>query len=186
MLIKTYNFKRKQIQKNTKMGLSNLGIFHTIIGVVAIVSALISFIRFGKINLKNMSGKIYFYFTIITSLTALGISKHGGFNAGHILSLLILILVTAAFYLHSKKESNNKARYFENFLMSFSFLLSMLPTVNETLTRVPVGHPLAKDINDPLIGKTLLVIFILFIMGSVYQIIKQMKINKLQKNSFNI
>ncbi|KQT23778.1 hypothetical protein ASG22_07045 [Chryseobacterium sp. Leaf405] len=168
------------------MGLSNLGIFHTIIGVVAIISALISFIRFGKINLNNITGKIYFYFTIITSLTALGISKHGGFNAGHILSLIILILVSVAFFLHSKKEGNNRARYFENFLMSFSFLLSMLPTVNETLTRIPVGHPLAKDINDPLIGKTLLVIFILFMIGSVYQIVKQRKINKLETNSIEI
>lgn len=175
----TFSFKKLQIQKNTKMGLSNLGIFHTIIGVVAIVSALISFIRFGKINLEHITGKIYFYFTIITSLTALGISKHGGFNAGHALSLIILILVTVAFYLHSKRGGNNKARYFENFLMAFSFLLSMLPTVNETLTRIPIGHPLAKDINDPLIGKTLLVIFVLFITGSVYQIIKQRRINKL-------
>lgn len=166
------------------MGLSNLGIFHTIIGVVAIVSALISFVRYGKINLEHITGKLYFYFTIITSLTALGLSKHGGFNAGHVLSLLILILVAVAFYLHRKKGGNNKARYFENFLMSFSFLLSMLPTVNETLTRVPIGHPLAKDINDPLIGKTLLIIFVLFITGSVYQIIKQRKINRLENNSF--
>lgn len=165
------------------MGLSNLGIFHTVIGVIAIISALISFIRYGKINLKHITGKLYFYFTIITSLTALGISKHGGFNAGHALSLMILILVMIAFFLHSKKGGNNKARYFENFLMAFSFLLSMLPTVNETLTRVPIGHPLAKDINDPLIGKTLLVVFILFIAGSVYQIIKQRKINKLETNS---
>lgn len=168
------------------MGLSVLGIFHTIIGVVAIVSALISFVRFGKVNLNHMTGKLYFYFTIITSVTALGISKHGGFNAGHALSLVILILISIAFYLHSKKEGNNKARYFENFLMSFSFLLSMLPTVNETLTRVPVGHPLAKDINDPLIGKTLLVIFVLFVVGSVYQIVKQIKINKTETESLHL
>lgn len=168
------------------MGLSVLGIFHTVIGVVAIVSALISFVRFGKVNLNHITGKLYFYFTIITSVTALGISKHGGFNAGHVLSLVILILISIAFYLHSKKEGNNKARYFENFLMSFSFLLSMLPTVNETLTRVPVGHPLAKDINDPLIGKTLLVIFILFIVGSVYQIVKQIKINKSETESLHL
>lgn len=179
-------FITKQIQKNTKMGLSALGIFHTIIGVTAIISGLISFIRYGKINLGHITGKIYFYFTIVTSLTALGISKHGGFNAGHALSLIILILVTVAFFLHSKKGGNNKVRYFENFMMSFSFLLSMLPTVNETLTRVPVGHPLAKDINDPLIGKTLLIIFVLFITGSVYQIIKQRKINQLETNSIEI
>jgi uncharacterized membrane protein len=157
------------------MGLSNLGIFHTVIGVVTIIAALVSFVRYSNINLTVLSGKIYFYGTLITSLTALGISKHGGFNPGHILSLLILVLVIVAFYLSAKRKGNNRARYFENFLMSFSFLLSMLPTVNETLTRIPIGHPLANNISDPIIAKTLLVIFVLFIVGSVYQFIRQRK-----------
>jgi len=160
------------------MGLSNLGIFHTVIGVAAIVSALVSFIQYGKINLAVLPGKIYFYGTLITSLTALGISKHGGFNPGHVLSLVIIVLVVIASLLYYKRPGNNNARYAENFLLTFSFLLSMLPTVNETLTRVPVGHPLAKDATDPLIAKTLLVIFILFIAGSVYQFVKQRKINR--------
>lgn len=160
------------------MGLSNLGIFHTIIGVIAIGAALTSFVKSGKINLAELSGKIYFYGTLITSLTALGISKHGGFNPGHAFSLFIIILVVIASYLFYKRKGNNKARYIENFLLSFSLLLSLVPTVNETLTRVPIGQPLAKGPTDPVIAKTLLVILILFIAGSVYQFIKQRKINK--------
>lgn len=160
------------------MGLSNLGIFHTLIGVAAIVAALISFIKYGKIDLSKLTGKIYFYTTLITSLTALGLSKHGGFNPGHVLSLLVVILILAAYFLYFRKKENGRARYFENFALSFSFLLSMLPTVNETFTRIPVGHPLAKDINDPLIGKTLLLLLVLFIAGSVYQFIIQKKTNK--------
>lgn len=161
------------------MGLSNLGIFHTIIGITAIVAAIVSFARHGKINLAKLSGQLYFYATVVTSLTALGISKHGGFNAGHIVSLFIFALVVAAFALYARKKGNNRARYFENIFMSFSFFLSLLPTVNETFTRIPIGHPLAKDIKDPLIGNTLLVLFILFIAGSVYQILKQRKMNKI-------
>jgi hypothetical protein len=160
------------------MGLSNLGIFHTIIGVVAIGAAIVSYLEFGRINLAEKSGKIYFYGTIITSLTALGLSKHGGFNAGHVFSILILILVLVAYFLYSRKQGNNRSRYFENFCLSFSFFLSWLPTVNETFTRIPVGHPFAKDISDPLIGKTLLVILILFIIGSIFQFLKQKKINR--------
>jgi hypothetical protein len=166
------------------MGLSNLGIFHTAIGVIAIVAALISFVRFGKINLTHITGKIYFYCTVVTALTALGISKHGGFNAGHVFSILIFLLVVIAYYLFYKRQGNNKARYFENFLLSLSFFLSLLPTVNETFTRIPVGHPLAKDVTDPVIGKTLLVLFILFVAGSVYQFIKQRKINKPANEQF--
>lgn len=160
------------------MGLSNLGIFHTIIGIIAIIAAIVSFIKHGKINLAVISGKIYFYGTIITSLTSLGLSKHGGFNAGHAFSIFIVILVLEAFFLYTRKKGNNRARFFENFCLSFSFFLSLVPTVNETFTRVPVGHPLAKSISDPLIGKTLLFLLILFIAGSIYQFRKQKKSNK--------
>ena len=144
------------------MGLSGLGIFHTIIGIATIAGALTGFIRYGKINLNVLSGKLYFYGTMITSLTALGISKHGGFNPGHVFSLFIIILISVAYFLYSRKKGNTKARYFENFLLSFSFFLSLVPTVNETFTRVPIRHPLAKDISDPIIGKTLLILFVLF------------------------
>lgn len=160
------------------MGLSHLGIFHTVIGIVAIVAAVVGFVRNGKIDLNQPAGKIYFYFTLVTSLTALGLSSIKGVNPGHILALLIVILVSVAYYLHAKKQGNNRARYIENFFLSFSFFLSMIPTVNETLNRLPVGHPLAHGPQDPLIGKTLLVILILFIIGSVFQFRRQKKINK--------
>ncbi len=159
------------------MGLSNLGIFHTLIGIIAIVAAIISYVRFGKIELKHSTGKIYFYGTLVTSLTALGLSKAGGFNAGHIFALFIVVLILAAYFLYAKKSGNNKARYFENFLLSFSFFLSWIPTINETFTRVPIGNPLAKAPTDPVIAKTLLVFLILFIAGTVYQFIQQRKAN---------
>ncbi|MGE9310916.1 hypothetical protein ACLOAU_04700 [Niabella sp. CJ426] len=159
------------------MGLSNLGIFHTLIGVIAIVAAIISYLRFGKINLAHSTGKIYFYLTVATSLTALGISKNGGFNPGHAFALFIVILVGIAYFLYARQQQNSKARFIENFCLSFSFFLSWVPTINETLTRVPIGHPLAKGPTDPIITKTLLALFVLFVAGSVYQYRQQKKIN---------
>lgn len=161
------------------MGLSALGIFHTIVGIAAIIAALIAFLRYGKIDLGTITGKIYFYGTLVTSLTALGLSKHGGFNPGHVFSILIAVLVLTSFFLYTKRRGNNRSRYFENFFLSFSFFLSWLPTVNETFTRIPIGHPLAKSPGDPIIGMTLLVLFILFVAGSVFQFRKQRKINGL-------
>lgn len=160
------------------MGLSYLGIFHTVIGIIAIVAAIIDFIKRGKIDLNRLTGKIYFYLTLITSLTALGLSKHGGFNPGHIFALFIVVLILIAYFLHSKKQGNNRARFFETFLLSFSFFLSLVPTVNETFTRIPLGHPLAKAPTDAIIGQTLLGLFVLFIIGSFFQFRKQRRINK--------
>ncbi len=93
------------------MGLSNLGIFHTAIGIIAIVAAVISFLKHGKINLAEVSGKIYFYGTVIASLTALGLSKHGGFNAG-IFFVIDLNPGCNCFFLYYKMGQHNKARYF--------------------------------------------------------------------------
>lgn len=159
------------------LGLSTLGVFHTLIGILAIGAAIRSYVMFGKINLAHSTGKIYFYGTVITSLSALGIFNNGGFNIGHIFSLFIVVLVVVAYYLHAKKQGNNKYRFFENFFLSFSFFLSWIPTINETFNRIPVSHPLANGPNDPLIGKTILGVFALFILGSFFQIKKQRRIN---------
>jgi len=158
--------------------LSSLGIFHTIIGIAAIVAAAIALVRNGKIDLSKLTGKVYFYCTLVTSLTALGLSSVKGVNPGHILALLIIVLVSVAYFLHTRKQGNNSARYVENIFLSFSFFLSMIPTVNETFNRIPVGHPLAKGPSDPLIGGTLLILFVLFIIGSVLQLRRQRAINK--------
>jgi hypothetical protein len=163
------------------MELSNLGIFHTVIGVLAIIAAVVEFIKHGKIALHSVSGKIYFYGTLITSLTALGLSSVSGFNPGHGLALIIVLLIVGSYYLHTKKQGHNRFRFVENFFLSFSFFLSMIPTVNETLTRVPVGHPIAKGPTDPLIARTLGIVLLLFVTGSIYQFIKQRKLNAVAK-----
>ncbi|MCK7555945.1 hypothetical protein MKQ70_13310 [Chitinophaga sedimenti] len=137
-----------------------------------------SYVKNGKIDLRQLSGKIYFYLTVVTSLTALGLSKLGGFNAGHVFALFIVVLVAVAFYLHNRKQGNNRARLIENFLLSFSFFLSLVPTVNETFTRVPVGHPLAQAPTDAIIAQTLLALFVVFVIGSVYQFRMQRKVNR--------
>lgn len=160
------------------MALSHLGIFHTIIGVAAIIAAVISFVKKGKIDLSMLTGKLYFYGTLVTSLTALGLSSVTGVNPGHVLALLIVILISIAYFLYAKKQDSNGSRFIENFFLSFSFFLSLIPAVNETFTRVPVGHPLANGPKDPLIATTLLLLLILFIAGSVLQFRKQKRINK--------
>ena len=159
------------------MGLSNLGIFHTVVGIIAIGAAIVSYVRYRRINLTGRSGRVYLYGTIVASLTALGLSRNGGFNPGHAFSLLIFALVLVAYFLHRRNSGNNLSRYFEIFCLSFSFFLSLVPTVNETFTRVPVGSPLAQGPADPVIAVTLLTLFALFIAGFIYQVVQQRKIN---------
>lgn len=160
------------------MGLSVLGIFHTVIGVVAIIAAVVAFIKRGRIALDRPAGKIYFYFTLITSLTALGLSSVKGLNPGHILAVFVVVLIGVAYFLYAKKPGNNRLRYIETFFLSFSFFLSMIPTVSETFRRIPVGHPLANSPQDPIIGKTILGLLVLFVVGVVLQVRRQWRVNR--------
>ena len=52
-------------------GLTSLGIFHTIISLVAVVVGAIALIRDGKITWENLLGKIYVITTILVCLTGL-------------------------------------------------------------------------------------------------------------------
>ena len=43
------------------------------------------------------------------------------------------------------------ARYIETAALSLSVFLLLVPTVSESLRRLPAGHPLVTDLKDPLL-----------------------------------
>jgi hypothetical protein len=59
--------------------------------------------------------------------------------------------------------------YLSAFALSFSFLLGLVPAVNESLTRLPVSHPLAAAPMAPVVLQTLLVCFVVFLIGITAQ-----------------
>nr|WP_241895192.1 hypothetical protein [Stenotrophomonas maltophilia] len=61
------------------------------------------------------------------------------------------------------------ARYLSTFALSFSFLLSLVPGVNETLTRLPATHPIAAAPMAPVVLHTLLGLAVAFVIGFAAQ-----------------
>lgn len=149
------------------ISLSVLGTIHTIIAIVAIIFAIAAFIQSGKIVPGTTTGNYYAILTAIACFTAFGLSKAGGFNPGHALAILILLFLAIAYLLRGSKRS--WAPYVQAFLMTTTLLLSLVPAVNETLTRVPLGHPLATDITSPAITKTLMGLLILYVLALILQ-----------------
>jgi len=72
-------------------GLTPLGVFHTIVSLVALAAGVIALIRDGKISWDNSLGKIYVVTTIIVCLTGFGIFQHGGFGKPHALGVITLV-----------------------------------------------------------------------------------------------
>src|SRR5437660_12790950 len=72
-------------------GLTAFGVFHTAIGVIALIYGFIALVRDKEISPSNRRGQIYLVTTLITAVTALGIFRHGGFGPPHALAVLTLV-----------------------------------------------------------------------------------------------
>jgi len=152
--------------------LSPLGIFHTAISIIAIFAAFYALLRDGKINPSNGRGKLYILLTVITCLTALPIMKTGHFTGGHGLAVIILVILPLGVYAPSFKFLANSAAHIQVFLLSLTLFFSFIPAIVETLTRVPLHHPLADGPGSPLIKTGLSILVALFIAGIAYQFVK--------------
>ena len=71
------------------LGLTTLGIFHTMISLVAVVAGFWAFARDKEIVPSNRLGQLYLAATAITAATGLMIFEHGGIRTGHKVSILL-------------------------------------------------------------------------------------------------
>jgi len=149
--------------------LSVLGIIHTAISILALVFAAIALIRTGKIDPYSNNGKYYSITTALGCITAFGLSHVKGFNPGHGLAILILLLLVVAYYIAKRPAAAGWGAYLVVFSMTTTLLLSLLPAINETFTRVPFSHPLAADITSPSIQNALKVLLLLYVVALVLQ-----------------
>jgi len=151
--------------------LSTLGAVHTIISLVPFAAGLYSFVRYRAIDPARRSGRIYLGGVALSVLTSFGLSSTGGFNAGHALGILALLIVGGAL-LVSRLSFLGKARtYLAQLGFSFSFFLLLVPGINETLTRLPVAHPLATGPASPVVRGALAAWLGIFVLGATLQLL---------------
>ena len=154
-------------------GLTYLGIGHTLISLIALVSGLILLIRDGAISWKSMTGKIYVITTIIVCITGFGIFQHGGFGKAHALGIITLIVLAVALIAGGKNQPFGKAsKYIETVCFSATFFFHLIPTIAETTTRLPLGAPIAASPDDPRIQLASGICFLLFIVGAIAQVLR--------------
>ncbi len=153
------------------MPLSPMGILHTIIGIVAIVSGVLLLIKTKRIDSYSRLGKTYLIATLITASSALTIFKHGGFNTAHALGILTILAVFSGFVVERTTWFGNFKKYAVNLCYSATMLFHMLPTATEILTRFPMGNPLVTSLEAPLLQKTFLVILIIFVVLLAFQML---------------
>lgn len=153
--------------------LSALGIAHTVISLVPLVAGLYSFARYRKIEPNTRSGRVYLAGLVLSVLTSFGLSSTGGFNAGHALGILALFATVGALLAPRLAMLGGAKPYLATFGLSFSFFLLLVPGINETLTRLPVAHPLAEGPESPLVKVALAAWFVVFLVGYTLQVLTE-------------
>jgi len=152
------------------MGLSPLGIVHTLVSIVALGVGLFVLVKKGRITWSGKLEKIYVLLTAVTCLTALGIFKHGTFNQAHALAILTLLALGGAIAVSRTAIAAKK--HVEVTLFTATILFSVIPATVETLTRFPPAAPLAHSPEDPMIGPILGGFALLFVTIAIFQNLK--------------
>lgn len=129
-----------------------LGWFHSIVGILAIASGVYSLGRYRIIDINSLLGKFYIASTSVVCASSLLIyNATGSFNLAHILSILVLGAFVFAYGINKYPITGWLTPYLHHLALSVTVYFSLLPTIAEFLTRLPLGDPIATGIEDPLI-----------------------------------
>jgi hypothetical protein len=149
--------------------ISALGAGHTAISLVTFAAGVYSFIRYRRIDPNTSPAKIYLAGMFLSIFTSFGLSSTGRFNAGHALGILALLATLSGLLVPRIRFLGRARLYLSQFSFAFSFFLLLVPGINETLTRLPVNHPLAAGPESPLVRGALLAWLSVFVLGSMLQ-----------------
>jgi len=151
-------------------GLTQLGVIHTAISLIAVAAGLIAFFRDKEISPRNGVGKIYIIATILTCLTGFGIFQHGGFGKPHTLGIITLIVLAVAYVAGYTKLYGRLSPYIETVSYSATFLFHLIPGITETTTRLPLGAPLLPNADAPALQAATAALLVAFLIGATLQV----------------
>lgn len=151
------------------IALTPLGLFHTVISLIALAAAIYLFIRYREILSRTAVGKIYIATTVVACLTALGIFQNGGFGVPHALALITLVTLGIA-AAAGRGLFGSLSRYVEVVGYTATVLFHLIPAFVETATRLPAGNPWVKDREGPLVQGVTGGLFLLFLIGAALQV----------------
>jgi hypothetical protein len=152
-------------------GLTAIGMVHMAISVVAVLSGVVCLVRAGAIDGVTIVGKVYFWTTLLTCLTAFGIFAHGGFGKGHALAVLTLVeLAVATGAERYCAFGKVLSRYIATVSYSATLFSHLIPGVTEATTRLPLGAPLFSGANDPELQKLTQLMLVMFLLGAAVQV----------------
>jgi len=163
-------------------GISPLGWVHTLGSLPAIPAAAYMLARHGRIVPRSAAGSVYFVSMLIGAATVFLVAHQSisyGLGAG------TLMLLLAGYGVGRLSGLGRAAGYIETICLSLTAFLLMLPTVTETLRRVPDGHPLVTDLHAPLLLGAQAALLVILVVGLAAQIVYLRRQDKTAANKMH-
>lgn len=149
-------------------GISPLGWVHTLGSLPAIPLAIYMFVRHGRIVPRSRPGTLYFISMLTGAATVFLVAHQPVSNA---IGVTTLILLLAGYAVGFMRRLGRAGVYIETVCLTLTTFLLMVPTVSETLRRVPDGHPLVTDLSSPLLLGAQAGLLVALIVGLTAQVI---------------
>ncbi|TMK28958.1 MAG: hypothetical protein E6G61_10740, partial [Actinobacteria bacterium] len=115
------------------MNLTSLGVFHTLLSLVAIASAIVALVREGGVSAKSGVGRVYIWSLVATCLTGLPIFRHGTIGPPHVVGVLTLATFVVAFVAGRPAVFGRASARVETVCYWTTLLFLGISTVTETL-----------------------------------------------------
>ena len=148
------------------LGLTPIGVAHTLAGLIALVLGAREIIRHREIAPNSRGGQVYLVLTLFAALTSFAIFRRGGFGPGHVLAVLTVLAIVVGLL---ARRGRGWWRYLATFSLSSTLLFHLVPGATETLLRFPIGAPLAATPSAPILRPVLLTLLVLFLIGAAAQ-----------------
>lgn len=148
-------------------GISPIGWLHTLGSLPAIPLAAYMFVRHGRIVPRSTPGVLYLIFMLIGALTVFLVAKQ---PVSNFIGVITLALLLGGYGIGLLGWKVRAVVYLETILLSLTAFFLMVPTVSETLRRVPDGHPFVTDLKSPLLIGAQGLIFLVLVVGVATQV----------------
>lgn len=154
----------------TVFRLTPLGLVHTILCIANVAVAAVALIQDKEITPKSRFGRGHLVLVFLVTVTGLPIVRFGKIGPPHILGFLTLGVLALGLAAHRLNTFGRLSRYVATISFSATVLFLAIPTVTETLTRVPPGAPILPGPNSPFLQAANAALLALFLVAATLQV----------------
>ena len=150
-------------------GLTPFGMLHTAIGSIAVICGFIALARDKQIAPRTRLGQVYVAATLITAVSAFGLSRPGGVGLSHALAVLTIVALAIGSTAACSPLFGRASPYVQAASYSSTILFHLLHAVTEGATRLPPNAPLAASSDSTMLQGIDLALVLAFLVGATVQ-----------------